>query len=79
MLVQLARVENCPTHKGTTNEVTRNARLWSHHASSIDAFKAVGMEVFHSPYITQSKYKRENDANGLPCEERGRRKVTHRE
>lgn len=47
MFLQLARVENCPTDKGAANEVAGNTCLWSYHASSVDAFKAVGVQILH--------------------------------
>lgn len=40
-------MKNCPTDKGTADEVAANISLWSYHASSVDAFKAVGVQALH--------------------------------
>lgn len=40
-------MKNCPTDERTADEVAANIRLWSYHASSVDAFKAVGVQALH--------------------------------
>lgn len=51
MFFKFARVKNCPADERAADEVAGNTRLWSYHASSVDAFKAVGVKVLHFYWI----------------------------
>lgn len=47
MFIQLAGVKNGPADERTANQIAGDTRLWFGHAPSVDAFKAVWMQVLH--------------------------------